>query len=195
MTTFVNLKIIVLGASHSGKTSMIKKYITDRFSFDPHTTTGVDFFVKQYKKLKLSIWDASGNKNYKTIVETYYNQMMGAIVVFDSTYESLICGEKWILSFLKINRLSVPIVLVSTKSDIDMFPGKRKATSEEIETFLNKYKIEYFIEVSSKNNNVCAPFEFLISEILNRDCILPKNILDKKTNHINRKRFWLPFSF
>lgn len=188
----INLKIMVLGGNGSGKTSLVEKYVKNNFLYHPDPTTGLDFFVREYKSLKLSIWDASGNKAFSPIIETYYKQLFGAIIVFEPTYTSLQQAKFWMNSLR--NKSYVPVVAVCTKTDTDYFPGERMFSKEEIDSFLKTFGIEYFIHLSSRKDNVSAPFEFLISQILNKDSVLSERILDKKIKHINYKRFWLPFS-
>ena len=58
------LKIIVLGAANVGKTSMMKRYITDRFIAERRPTVGADFMTKKLKvegtDVILQLWDTAG---------------------------------------------------------------------------------------------------------------------------------------
>jgi Ras-related protein Rab-7A len=62
------LKIIVLGASNVGKTSMMKRYVTDKFTGNRRATIGADFMTKKVKiedtEILLQIWDTAGQERF-----------------------------------------------------------------------------------------------------------------------------------
>lgn len=62
------LKIIVLGASNVGKTSMMKRYVTDKFTGTRRATIGADFMTKRVKiedaDIILQIWDTAGQERF-----------------------------------------------------------------------------------------------------------------------------------
>jgi len=62
------LKIIVLGASNVGKTSMMKRYVTDIFSGTRRATVGADFMTKKVKiedyDVMLQLWDTAGQEKF-----------------------------------------------------------------------------------------------------------------------------------
>ena len=81
-------KIILIGASGTGKTSLINRYIYNNFHEKYLCTIGVDFMMKKVvlddnTVIKLQIWDTAGMEKYKQITSTYYRGAQGAIVVFD----------------------------------------------------------------------------------------------------------------
>lgn len=64
-----NLKIILIGNSNAGKTSLIIKFKTDRFSSDSLSTVGVDLNVEKNVKINnhlydIAIWDTAGAERY-----------------------------------------------------------------------------------------------------------------------------------
>ena len=62
------LKIIVLGAANVGKTTMMKRYVTDKFIADRRPTVGADFMTKKLKvegtDVVLQLWDTAGQVSY-----------------------------------------------------------------------------------------------------------------------------------
>ena len=69
------LKIIVVGAKQSGKSCLVEKYVNNHFPPEYNITTGIDFFVKQYKGLKMFIWDAAGEKVFESIIKSYSHKL------------------------------------------------------------------------------------------------------------------------
>lgn len=82
-------KIIVVGASGAGKTSLILRFVDDTFNSSYTSTIGVDFKIKTFqlntKTIKLQLWDTAGQERFKTITNSYYRGAHGVIIVYDLT--------------------------------------------------------------------------------------------------------------
>jgi Ras-related protein Rab-1A len=80
-------KIVLVGNSSVGKSSLLKRFADDEFKDSYQATIGVDFRFKSLKvrdKLaKLQIWDTAGQERFRTITGAYYKNAQGIIVVFD----------------------------------------------------------------------------------------------------------------
>merc|ERR1711959_506075 len=84
-------KLLMIGDSGVGKSSILLRFVDDRFdesSMDP--TIGVDFKVKMYdvpheprQRLKLTIWDTAGQERFRTLTSAYYRGAHGIILVYD----------------------------------------------------------------------------------------------------------------
>ena len=63
------MKVILIGNSNVGKTSIIKRYVNSEFEEQYQATIGVDFTVKsliiENYDIKLQIWDTAGMEKYK----------------------------------------------------------------------------------------------------------------------------------
>ena len=70
------LKLLLLGDSSVGKTSILLKYISNKFDESSISTVGVDYMDKiiDYNKfkIKLQIWDTSGEEKFRTITKNFY---------------------------------------------------------------------------------------------------------------------------
>lgn len=104
MSNEIKGKIILLGASKVGKTSLLTRYIDDKFSTIVQSTMGmldnikilkykfkgIDFRTKREQcqdfVARLDIWDTAGQEKFKTINKTYYKNAIGAIIIFDLTF-------------------------------------------------------------------------------------------------------------
>src|SRR5271165_522496 len=83
------IKVIVVGDSGVGKSSILLRYADDAFSEKFISTIGVDFKVKNLtvdkKQIKLQIWDTAGQERFRTIVSAYYKNIDCVFVIFDLT--------------------------------------------------------------------------------------------------------------
>lgn len=147
-------KIILIGDSGTGKTSLIHRYIYNNFHEKYLCTIGVDFMMKRVlldddTVIKLQIWDTAGMEKYKQITSTYYRGAQGAIVVFDLTSEaSFNSVSKWVNDFKQISNPNYhqTIYIVGNKNDLT---DKRKVTQEEIDNYCEMNNFAY-LETSAK---------------------------------------------
>ena len=82
-------KIIVIGASYTGKTSLIQRFVNDQFNTTYMNTVGVDLksvtLETQDKRLRINIWDTTGQEKFKSLTSSYFRGCQGAVAVFDIT--------------------------------------------------------------------------------------------------------------
>merc|ERR1711953_1091350 len=95
------IKLLLIGESSVGKTSVMFRFSDDVFSYTNIPTIGIDFKIKTVeidgKKIKLQIWDTSGQERFDAITRQYYRGAMGIILVYDITFaKSFDRTEKWI---------------------------------------------------------------------------------------------------
>nr|CCC95899.1 unnamed protein product [Trypanosoma congolense IL3000] len=117
------MKLIVLGDSGSGKSSLLHRFVEDTFVEDRTQTIGVEFGSKVVelsgRKIKLQIWDTSGQERYKSVTRSYYRGAVGCLIVYDitqrSSYESI---PQWLNDVHHLAGQDVVVMLVGNKSDV-----------------------------------------------------------------------------
>ena len=172
-------KILLLGDSGVGKSSLLLRYTKHEFNVDMRSTIGVEFALKYLKihnfQLKVQFWDTAGMDRYRSITSAYYKGAKGVIIVYDICREkSFENVDKWIEDFKSKADEDAVILLIGNKNDLD---DKREVNIEEAELKAQKNKFA-FMETSAKdNNNVDKAFETLFKEIV-------KNYKDKNGGDI-----------
>ena len=82
-------KILLIGDSGAGKSSILQRFSDDCFAATFITTIGVDFRIKTIDirgdRIKLQIWDTAGQERFHTITTSYYRGAMGIMLVYDIT--------------------------------------------------------------------------------------------------------------
>ena len=85
------IKLLVIGDSGVGKTSLLLRFSEDSFTTSFISTIGIDFKIKKVmideKCCKLQIWDTAGQERFRTITKAYYRGSMGIMLVYDTTDE------------------------------------------------------------------------------------------------------------
>ena len=170
-------KIILIGSSSVGKSSILQRYIQKVFNESYSCTIGVDFFMKSIdvgeKSIKLQLWDTAGTEKFRSITTSYYRGANAAFVVFDLTSKPTFdCLSEWIENYYKYSNPDSKknVILIGNKCDLI---DKREVKQEEIEKFINDNNIMYF-ETSAKNGkNIDECFyyiaEKLVKEFENKD--------------------------
>ncbi|MHA2393040.1 MAG: Rab family GTPase [Promethearchaeota archaeon] len=117
-------KCIVIGPGAVGKSSLVRRFIEDKFDFTYKFTLGVDFLAKtvEYEKnkfAKLSIWDVGGQDRFKVLRRSFYEGTHGALVVFDlsraNTFQKM---KDWLMDMRSIIEDRIPIVILGNKADL-----------------------------------------------------------------------------
>ncbi|GAI92284.1 unnamed protein product, partial [marine sediment metagenome] len=123
MSSF-KLKVLLTGAAAVGKTSLVQRFIKNRFAANYKLTVGVDILTKdvefkQGEVATLSIWDIGGQQRFEFIRSTFYKGAAGALLVFDLTREqTYIEVRKWLTEIRQFAGQDIPFVLIGNKYDL-----------------------------------------------------------------------------
>lgn len=130
-----NLKLVLLGESSVGKSSIVMRYTTGNFQRSnatigaAYTTRTTNYHESEtvIKRINLEIWDTAGQERYRSLAPMYYRNTDVAFIVFDVTKpESLRKAQSWInelKSYVEQDRRDdIHIVLVGNKIDLDHTP-------------------------------------------------------------------------
>ena len=147
---FINFKIIIVGDSGVGKSSLLKRAVQNRFDTGYQATIGFEFLLMHFKvndlKLKLQIWDTCGQEMYRSLVQGFYRNTSLALVVYEvdkkTTYDGL---ESWLKDIRQHTEQDLPIFIVGNKSDLD-----KEIPTEEARVFAMSNRTKYFTECSAK---------------------------------------------
>ena len=183
-------KLIVIGNSGVGKSSILQRYIQKVFKESYSSTIGVDFFMKSInigdKSIKLQLWDTAGTEKFRSITTGYYRGADAAFVVFDLTSKPSFKNlNEWIESYYKYSNPDVEknVVLIGNKCDL---VEERKVTQEEIETFIKDNNIIYFETSAKDGKNIDESF-YHIAEILMKQNENKENELVKRNDIIKNE--------
>jgi small GTP-binding protein len=163
-------KIILIGSSSVGKSSILQRYIQKVFNESYSCTIGVDFFMKSLdigdKSIKLQLWDTAGTEKFRSITTGYYRGANAAFVVFDLTSKPTFdCLDEWIQNYYKYSNPDSEknVVLIGNKSDL---VNRREVNEEDIEKFANNNNLMYFETSAKDGKNIDECFYFIAEKLL-----------------------------
>ena len=168
MTDEIVLKILVLGDSAVGKTSILLKYTDDYFPNVYVTTIGVEYKTKIVKvnglDITLQIWDTAGQERFRSLAKSFMQGADGILFVYDITYKKSFDSIKnWIRQTEDVNG-SFYKIIVGNKIDLS---NKREVSTDNLNKFCNNNGKAKGIEMSAKLGvNVTETFDILVKDIL-----------------------------
>lgn len=164
-------KVILVGDSAVGKTSLIKAYIEKKFNFDYLPTLGANILKKEFvlpernTAVTINFWDIAGQTLFANLHKTFFEGSNGIMLIFDvtkpKTFENLGSWYSDLKKFVKEKK--APGVLIANKVDLE---DKREITTEKGKEYADKIKY-YYIETSAlQNKNVADAFKYLLQKLL-----------------------------
>ena len=162
-------KIILLGESGVGKTSIINKYIFNKFESSSiiQDENNSDKYIKMIdiddtKSVELSIYDTTNEKKMGKITRNYYKDAHGAIIVFDvGKKESFNKVKYWIKETNNYSPKDIIICILGNKTDV---PSADNISFEQAKTVAGD---NLCYEISAKDgNNISLAFEQLTFKII-----------------------------
>jgi len=161
---FIKRKILLLGDASVGKTSVIRRFVVDKFSDDYITTIGTKVTKKDLRleqgsrtvDLTMMIWDVLGQKGYKGIQESAFRGARGVILVFDLTRpETKASFEEYWVPRVRGVAGSIPMIVVGNK--VDLVEDKEDAL-KAVGELGKKHGTPAFVSSAKTGENVEAAF-------------------------------------
>ena len=167
---FIVLKLVLLGDTAVGKTSLIDMYAHHRFKEDYKPTLGVNIVVKEIDELdtqiRLVIWDIAGQERYDLSRKMFFQGVVGALFVYDATREDSCQNieSKWLKDLNEYSDQDLAYVLIGNKIDLE---SSRVVSTEMGQELADKINASDFVETSAKyGDNVEVAFKKLVNKVL-----------------------------
>lgn len=173
----VLLKVIILGDSGVGKTSLMNQYVNKKFSNQYKATIGADFLTKEVyvedRNVTMQIWDTAGQERFQSLGVAFYRGADCCVLVFDvnniKSFETL---DSWRDEFLiqasPRDPDNFPFVVLGNKIDYD--ESKRAVQQKKAMAWCqSKGNIPYFETSAKENINVEQAFQTVAKAALQQE--------------------------
>ena len=168
----IEFKIITLGDSGVGKTSIIKRYVYNKFDYNSINTIGISYSFKDVIlpngiTIQLKLIDTAGQEKYRSLSKSYFKHVNGAFFIFSlndpSTFANM---EQWVNDFNE-NKEDSKVncqYLIGNKNDLEI-----KVKQEQIEELKEKCNIKEYAPTSAKEDTNIGKIFGEMSQILYDD--------------------------
>lgn len=157
-------KIIILGDTNVGKSSLFLRYTKDEFKSAIANTIGVDYDLKEVmvdgKPINLKIWDTAGQERFKSIVAQVLRDSHGFILVYDVNSRRTFSEVENLIKELGSVIHPKCTVIVGNKADL-ADEELLEEESKKLREFCVEQKFKHFICSAKTGENVNAIFEYL----------------------------------
>ena len=172
-----HMKIIVCGTGAVGKTSIVRRFVENKFEFNYLLTIGMEPSNQKIEVngflVNLILFDVAGQERFQTLRDVFFRKANGALLVFDLTrpdsLDELYDWKSQIDERLGKNR--IPTVLLGNKADLeDMIQIDYGALED---TVIPDFQPVKYLETSAyANQNIHEAFSVITKEVLKRQGIL-----------------------
>ena len=166
-TKKVFLKVVVLGDMAVGKTSLMQRFVNNRFSHQYKSTLGADFLSKEVivddRTINLQIWDTAGQERFQSLGVAFYRGADCCVLTYDvtdvNTLRSLdMWKEEFLAQTLPRDSEKFPFVVLGNKVDL---PNRMVAARHAEQWCHCNGAIPYFETSAKENINVDEAFEVI----------------------------------
>ncbi len=156
-------KIILVGDSGVGKTTLIHRHLTGEFTTEHKPTLGVEVdpisFDSNHGKIMFNVWDTAGDERYNGLGDGYYVGAQGAIIMVDTQSASSFQRIPFWVDAVRNMVDDIPIVVCGNKVDL-----RGSKTPSDIG---NRY---IYYDISAKScYHFDKPFLYLARQFLGED--------------------------
>ena len=141
-------KVVLIGESGVGKTSIISQFINETFQVNMESTSGATFSSKvvtlsNKNKIKLEIWDTAGQERYRALTKMFYKDAAAAILVCDITDKnSFVQIKEYWVDQIKQNNDNIILIIVANKSDLY---EKENIDENEVRNYANELNANFIV--------------------------------------------------
>lgn len=141
-TRFAQFKLVLLGESAVGKSSIVHRFVKNTFDNMRESTIGAAFLTQSITlpendtTVKFEIWDTAGQERYKSLAPMYYRNANAALCVYDITSRSSFTkAQEWIRELKKQAPEGIVVCLVGNKADLE---DNREVDEREVSQYVQQ---------------------------------------------------------
>ena len=177
----IKCKVVLLGKSGVGKTSIISRYTTNVFKESLMTTPGANFitkkvnFPKANKTIKFEIWDTAGQERYRSLAKVFYNNASACILVYDITNKDTFNDimNYWIPELKENAPKDTILALAGNKSDLYL---EEQVNDNEGKNLAKNINAIYLRTSAKLNSSIDELFNNIGNKYLNPEMEIISNL-------------------
>jgi small GTP-binding protein len=169
---FLKRKVLLLGDGAVGKTSLVRRFVVDKFSDDYITTIGAKVTKKDMRvqngldvfDISLILWDVLGQRGFHAVQNSSFQGARGVILVYDMTRpETADSLKTYWLPRLKEVAGEVPLILFANKVDL---VAERSLAEEKVGWLAAELGCDFYLTSAKTGENVERGFGTLAKDLI-----------------------------
>ena len=169
MSSTEPLKLLLVGNSKVGKSSIIAQYVKGEFDQDIQPSLSAQFIRKEIKKsdqssITVDLWDLAGGEKFRSLAKIFFKDSKAILLVYDETDEDSFNELKnfW---YEQVKNLGFILAVVANKCDL----SDKKIKEEDGKKYAESIEAMFF-EISAKENiGISNMFEKIAEEAKNKN--------------------------
>ena len=165
----LSFTLSMVGDSHVGKTSLLRRYVVGQYTENYMATIGVDYKQRSVdvdgRKVKLQIWDTAGQERFRAVTKNYYRGVDGIVITYDVTsrasFENV---HRWINEMRKNTSGTVQMILIGNKVDVP--ENERVVSAREGNAFAQEQNLVHFECSAKQGSHVEEAFQHLVKTLI-----------------------------
>ena len=172
------IKLIILGDTGVGKTSIINRYIENKFTDNIPSTVGSNYIGKNLnrgdKQYVLNIWDTTGQERYRSVTKLFVQEAKIVVLVYSiNSKESFNVLDIWYKQVLDICGENIIIAVVGNKTDLfdqNEYEDKELVSDEEGKKYAaDKNALFKLVSAKIDRKGINSLFDELLDEYIKRN--------------------------
>ncbi|CAK9001127.1 Ras-related protein Rab-21 [Durusdinium trenchii] len=164
---FGPFKIVILGEGRVGKTSLLRRYVSQSFDSDEASTQSAAYLDKVLQlrgtQVQLSLWDTAGQERFHALAPIYYRDADGALLVYDVTEpESFRRVAKWVEE-LQVAGPQCALAIVGNKCDLQ---SQARVPKADAESYARSINARHSVASAKLGHGVEETFGALVEDVL-----------------------------
>ena len=167
-------KVVLLGETSVGKTSIISRYTTNSFEMNNLSTSGASYAnkpieLKKYNKtIKFEIWDTAGQEKYRALTKIFYKKASVAILVYDITKKQTFNEIKnyWYNQVKNSTSNEIIIAIAANKSDLYEF---EQVNEEEARKYAKEIGAIFFVTSALNSSGIDELFRAIGCKFVDKE--------------------------
>ncbi|KAM3718525.1 Ras-related protein [Dirofilaria immitis] len=168
--SLLNFKIVLLGEGAVGKTSLMLRYVENKFNPQHVSTLQASFLNKKLnvdgQTIELNIWDTAGQEKFHALGPIYYRDSHGALLIYDITdIHSFEKVKMWVKELKRMLGDDVYLMIIGNKVDLER---NRNVDINEAVGYAKSIGAEHFETSAKDNTGVTQVFDYLVKDLVER---------------------------
>ena len=192
---YISCKVVLLGESGVGKTSILSKYVNNSFSEVVMTSVGSSYLTKivdidEKNKVMFKLWDTAGQEQYRSLAKIFYQSAAVAILVYDITKKSSFNGIKdyWANEIKKNSPKDIILALCANKSDDYL---EQQVSTQEGKDLAKELNAIFMCTSAKDGTGIKELFELIGAKFIDPTKNISESFMNKEEIIENRKKIHL----